>query len=78
MEKFGSGKNIPDLIFENLYQIFGLKILKLFDADPYPGFGNAGFNQPELSKTVPLKQRKKFLKVAEFFQAWLPQKNSTD
>jgi hypothetical protein len=32
----GSGMNIPNLIFENLvgYQIFGLKMLKLFDADP--------------------------------------------
>jgi hypothetical protein len=26
--------NIPDLIFENLVSIFGLKIFKLFDADP--------------------------------------------
>jgi hypothetical protein len=39
----GSRTNIPDLIFEILYQIFGLKILKLFDADPNPGSGNAGF-----------------------------------
>jgi hypothetical protein len=42
----GSGTNILDLIFENLVRVsvflFGLKILKFFDADPgscqpYPG-----------------------------------------
>ncbi len=30
----GSGKNIPDLKFENF---FGLRILTFLDADPYPG-----------------------------------------
>jgi hypothetical protein len=29
----GSGMNIPELIFENLASVFGLKILKFFDAD---------------------------------------------
>jgi hypothetical protein len=35
----GSGMNIPDHISESLETIFGLKlkILKFFDADPYPG-----------------------------------------
>ncbi len=35
----GSGMNIPDLICENLVLVFGLKIHKLFDADPDPGSG---------------------------------------
>jgi hypothetical protein len=29
----GYGMNMPDLIFENLASVFGLKILKFFDAD---------------------------------------------
>jgi hypothetical protein len=29
--------NFPDQISENLETIFGLKILKFFDADPDPG-----------------------------------------
>jgi hypothetical protein len=33
----GSGMNIPDHISENLETFFGLKILKLFDADNDPG-----------------------------------------
>jgi hypothetical protein len=32
-----SGMNIPDLIFENLVSVFGLKIFKFIDADPDPG-----------------------------------------
>jgi hypothetical protein len=35
--RIGSGMNTPDLIFENLVSVFGLKILELFDADPNPG-----------------------------------------
>jgi hypothetical protein len=34
-----SGVNIPDHISESLKTIFGLKILKFFNADPYPGSG---------------------------------------
>jgi hypothetical protein len=34
--KSGSGMNIPDHISESLASIFGLKILKFFDADPDP------------------------------------------
>jgi hypothetical protein len=33
----GSGMNIPDHIPGSLETIFGLKILKFFDADPDPG-----------------------------------------
>jgi hypothetical protein len=33
-----SRMNIPDLIFENLVSVFGLKILKFFDADPDSGW----------------------------------------
>jgi hypothetical protein len=33
----GSGMNIPDHISGSLETIFGLKILKFFDADPDPG-----------------------------------------
>jgi hypothetical protein len=32
----GSEMNIPDHIFESAETIFGLKILKFFDADPDP------------------------------------------
>ncbi len=35
----GSGKNIPDLIFENLVSVLRLKILTFLDADPVPGSG---------------------------------------
>ncbi len=37
----GSGVNIPDHISESLETVFGLKILKFFDADPGqdPGSG---------------------------------------
>ncbi len=31
--------NIPDLLFENLVFVFGLKIHKFFDADQVPGSG---------------------------------------
>jgi hypothetical protein len=34
-----SGMNIPDYISESVETIFGLKILKFFDADPNPGSG---------------------------------------
>jgi hypothetical protein len=34
---WGSGMNIPDLIFENLLSVLWLKILKFFSADPNPG-----------------------------------------
>jgi hypothetical protein len=30
----GFGMNIPDLIFENLVLVFGIKMLTFFDADP--------------------------------------------
>jgi hypothetical protein len=33
----GSGIKIPDHISKSLETIFGLKILKFFDADPDPG-----------------------------------------
>ncbi len=33
-----SGMNIPDHLSMSLETFFGLKILKFFDADPYPGF----------------------------------------
>jgi hypothetical protein len=33
----GSSMNIPDLIFERLGSVFGLKILQFFDADTDPG-----------------------------------------
>ncbi len=33
----GSEMNIPDHISESLEHIFGIKILKFFDADPDPG-----------------------------------------
>jgi hypothetical protein len=36
-KKSGSGMNIPDNISESLETVFGLKILKLFDANPSPG-----------------------------------------
>ncbi len=36
----GSGMNIPDHISESLETIFGVKILKFFDADPDLGSGN--------------------------------------
>jgi hypothetical protein len=39
----------PGLIFENFY-IFGLKILKFFDADPDPGSGNFSTLDPEWKK----------------------------
>jgi hypothetical protein len=35
----GSGMNIPDHISESLETIFGLEMLKFFDADPVPGSG---------------------------------------
>jgi hypothetical protein len=33
----GSRINIPDLIFENMVAVFGLKMLKFFYANPDPG-----------------------------------------
>jgi hypothetical protein len=45
----GSGKNIPDLIFENLILVFGLKIVKFFDADP--GSGNLSTLDPGWKKS---------------------------
>jgi len=36
----GSGMNIPDHIASSFGTIFGVKILKFFDADPDPGSGN--------------------------------------
>jgi hypothetical protein len=35
-KKSESGMNIPDHISESLETILGLRILKFFDADPYP------------------------------------------
>jgi hypothetical protein len=45
--------NIPDLIFENLAKFFGLKILKLFDADAVPGSGIMWIQDPRLKKWDP-------------------------
>jgi hypothetical protein len=38
----GSGMNNPDHISESLETIFGVKILKFFDADPGPGWKRFG------------------------------------
>jgi hypothetical protein len=43
----GSVMNITDLIFENLVSVFGLKILKFFDADIFPTL------DPGWKKSVP-------------------------
>jgi hypothetical protein len=37
--RYGSGMNISDRNSEGLKIIFGLRILKFFDADPNPGSG---------------------------------------
>jgi hypothetical protein len=37
-KKSGSGMNIPAHFSESLETVFGLTILKLFDADPEPGY----------------------------------------
>ncbi len=37
--RFGIWDEISELMFENLVAIFGLTILKFFDADPDPGSG---------------------------------------
>jgi hypothetical protein len=39
-KKSGSGMNIQDHFYESLETVFGLKILKFFDADPELGVRN--------------------------------------
>jgi hypothetical protein len=50
----GSGMKIPDLIFENFewYQLFGLKILKFFEADPDPGSCQPGSGMEEVGSGI--------------------------
>ncbi len=47
----GSKMNIKDFIFENLVSVFGLKLLKLFDADP--GSCQPWIRDPEWKKSDP-------------------------
>jgi hypothetical protein len=49
--------NIPDHIYKSLETIFGLKILKFFDADPDPGYGIFLTQYPESGMNIPDPQK---------------------
>ncbi len=56
----GSVMNITDLISESLKTNFGLKILKLFDADPESGSGIFLIWDPGWKNTFPGSRMGKF------------------